>query len=474
MALPKINLDDKRYKEIVQEAIARIPAYTSDWTNFNESDPGITLLELFAWLIEIQIYKVNKIPDKTKLKFLQLLGDDLFPRSPQCAQVEFNNKDIPENAMLSVYDSNSKIQIPFRLKKIKSGDSVKNIAYQEEVYTDNYMSSGLPLCCCMLKKNSNDEMFSYVESVFVDGINAEVVNDFSGSDHENLHCVFNWEKGSVIFGDGYNGLIPEKNKLITITYITTLGKRGNVKAGTIYSFVDPVNGVIETVNEYDASGGSNGESIADAILRVQADFKKVTRAVTSDDYESLIMNGVPGIARVKALPCYHPDKNYSVPGLVTIVIVPEVNNDEDYESKVIKLKKEIYKFLDTKYRLVTTELYIVEAESRNLKLTVNISILPQYVFSRIEDRVKECIADYYDIKKGGTDQNGWPFGRGVYVSEIYRIIDDIEGVDYIEIESIGLENKSDKVENLRIPAHCFIEVKKGDIEVKKTILQLKK
>jgi hypothetical protein len=48
MALPTENLDNKTFDELVQEAIARIPAYNKTWTDFNPHDPGVTFIELFA------------------------------------------------------------------------------------------------------------------------------------------------------------------------------------------------------------------------------------------------------------------------------------------------------------------------------------------------------------------------------------------------------------------------------------------
>ena len=48
--LPKSNLDDRRFSDLVEECILRIPRYCPEWTNHNPSDPGITLIEMFAWL----------------------------------------------------------------------------------------------------------------------------------------------------------------------------------------------------------------------------------------------------------------------------------------------------------------------------------------------------------------------------------------------------------------------------------------
>src|SRR5262249_6035701 len=78
------SIDDRRYADLLQEAIARIPVHTPEWTNFNRSDPGITLVELFAFLTETMLYRANLIPERNRRAFLSLLGIPLSPaRSAQ-------------------------------------------------------------------------------------------------------------------------------------------------------------------------------------------------------------------------------------------------------------------------------------------------------------------------------------------------------------------------------------------------------
>lgn len=76
MTLPVPNLDDRSFQELLNEAKSLIPIYNSDWTNHNPSDPGITLLELFAWLTEMTIYRMNQIPEESYRRFLKLIGID--------------------------------------------------------------------------------------------------------------------------------------------------------------------------------------------------------------------------------------------------------------------------------------------------------------------------------------------------------------------------------------------------------------
>jgi predicted phage baseplate assembly protein len=82
--LPLPNLDMPRYRELVGDAHALIPRYAPAWTDHNESDPGITLVELLVWLVEQDVYRVNRIPERHRRKFLRLTG--IVPDPPRAAR----------------------------------------------------------------------------------------------------------------------------------------------------------------------------------------------------------------------------------------------------------------------------------------------------------------------------------------------------------------------------------------------------
>ncbi len=83
MSLALTNLDDRRWADLVEEGRALIPFYSPEWTDHNIHDPGITLIELFAWLAEMDIYRLNRIPDTHLRKFLALVG--VHPEQPRPA-----------------------------------------------------------------------------------------------------------------------------------------------------------------------------------------------------------------------------------------------------------------------------------------------------------------------------------------------------------------------------------------------------
>ena len=89
MTLAAPKLDDRRFQDLVDEAKKRIPYYCEDWTDHNVSDPGVTLIELFAWMVDVLLYRVNQVPDLHYIKFLEMLGVKLKPPIPARAPVTF-------------------------------------------------------------------------------------------------------------------------------------------------------------------------------------------------------------------------------------------------------------------------------------------------------------------------------------------------------------------------------------------------
>jgi len=89
MPLPDIQLDDRTFETLVADVRRRIPGYTPEWTDLNESDPGITLVQLFAWLEEMILWRLNRVPEKNYIEFLKLIGIELSPPAPAKGDLTF-------------------------------------------------------------------------------------------------------------------------------------------------------------------------------------------------------------------------------------------------------------------------------------------------------------------------------------------------------------------------------------------------
>ncbi|KRC81831.1 putative baseplate assembly protein [Sphingomonas sp. Root241] len=86
MPLEAPDLDDRRYGEIVEEALQLIPRFAPEWTDRNDSDPGVAIVKLFAWMTELTLFRLNQVPERAYVKFLQMVG--IERRAAAAARVE--------------------------------------------------------------------------------------------------------------------------------------------------------------------------------------------------------------------------------------------------------------------------------------------------------------------------------------------------------------------------------------------------
>jgi predicted phage baseplate assembly protein len=130
---------DRSFDDLYAELRARIPRYNPAWTNFNDSDPGITLLQLFAWLGETLLHQMGQVPRKNYLKFAQLLGLELRGAQPATVQLTFTPKanerpaTIPER---SVYSAPVEGKPPLMFETVRSLDVIGAVLEAAAVHAD--------------------------------------------------------------------------------------------------------------------------------------------------------------------------------------------------------------------------------------------------------------------------------------------------------------------------------------------------
>lgn len=118
MPIKPPNLDDRRYADLVAEARSLIPQYCPEWTNLNDADPGMTLVQLFAWMTEMIVFRLNRVPDKTYIHFLNFIGEERRPALPAAAPVTFDLRgeqpvEIPAFTRVSTRQREEARALPF-------------------------------------------------------------------------------------------------------------------------------------------------------------------------------------------------------------------------------------------------------------------------------------------------------------------------------------------------------------------------
>ncbi len=440
MTLPLENLDNRTYSDLVSDAISRIQLYSPGWTNRNESDPGISFIELLAWLTEIQIFRLNRISDRSYLKFLRLLGDS-GPEPAKAAEVELNfspkgdeTVEIPRGTGVCHYDADLGQEIIFETRDnaaLERGKTVSVMADEGLTFSNlMFLSTGLPNQGIRLPKAP----VLMIDKVEVNGVVWTRVTDLDASYPDDPHYVLDAEGGVINFGDGIRGKIPlPGDNNICITYRSGGGARGNLPPGCINIVLGNLAGKVSVVNQKSSSGGKDAETLNDAIRRVRISLKTITRAVTSSDYEYLALQ-VPGIKRAKAMPLYHPAHPQGAARVVSVIIVPDSQEDQPKPSD--DLIRQVYCHL-YKYRLLTTEIFVLPPEYITVAVKATVAKKKQYMATSVELAAEEKLKGFLDPLKGGLDGLGWPFGRPVYISEIYQILAGLENVDYVKEISLS-------------------------------------
>ncbi len=147
MALSSPNLDDLRFqRDLVDEARKRITQYCPEWTEYNLSDPGITLIELFAWMTELLVYRLNRVPEKNYIKFLELLGMRYQPASSARTDLTFwLSASLPFSE-----EDDQTVTVPQGLQARTSGGSAEG----EIIFSTDYMKEIFPPELVQLRKDT--------------------------------------------------------------------------------------------------------------------------------------------------------------------------------------------------------------------------------------------------------------------------------------------------------------------------------
>jgi predicted phage baseplate assembly protein len=148
MVLPAPNLDDRKFQDLVDEAKRMIPRYCPEWTNHNLSDPGVALIELFAWMSEMILFRLNQVPDRLYVHFLNLVGIEPFPPSVARADLTFwlSSADqqpvtVPEGTQVSTPGEVGKFPVVFTtLRPLTIAQPVFEAAVTERAGTEQFLT----------------------------------------------------------------------------------------------------------------------------------------------------------------------------------------------------------------------------------------------------------------------------------------------------------------------------------------------
>lgn len=354
MSIPLPNLDDRTYADLVEEARSLIPIECPEWTDHNPSDPGIILIELLAWLTEMVLYRVDRVPDRNFATFLTLLKGKKW--------------ELPDNL---------------------SSDE-QNASLKQEI-----------------KKTVLDLRQRY---------RAVTVEDF-----EQL-AIEDWQETPI-------------NQILPLIY-HIVGKNDS-------EIEDKTNKILE-----DANVGIISTTLIKQITPDQAknldSYIRNNQIANNPNIQHLLGNlphldpakAVGNEAIVKRARCFLVD------GEIRLVVISDNSQKQHQPQPTPELCIALQAYLDRR-RLLTTRLKVIKPDY--LPLTIGAQLFLEDGADPIIVRQKvkhEVTAFFHPLRSGRYwDGKGWPFGRNVYVSELYQLLAQIPGVDYVENVTISSDKK---------------------------------
>lgn len=162
------------------------------------------------------------------------------------------------------------------------------------------------------------------------------------------------------------------------------------------------------------------------------------RAVTAADYEALAREAVeelPATTAVIRAKCLlrsnleaPADAGHDSPGHVSVVVVPRGGLARTELSAVLD---RVRRYLEAR-RLLTTRLHVIGPRYVWLSLGARLHCRPGVAFEAVRDRAIDTLTCYFDPLVGGSqEQKGWPFGQTIYLSQVYELLESVEGIDYV-------------------------------------------
>lgn len=439
MSRARIAYSNRDYESLRENLLAKIPLLTDKWTDFNSSDLGMVLLELFCGI-----------------------GDMLaYYQDSQAAEAFLPTARQRQNVI------NLCKLIAYRLDAIHSSSTAVEFALSETLSEDVLLPEGL-ICRAPLDDGAVD--FVTVEDSFIPagtrraqvavvqgipkryefdslGIRAQnvylpfknighgsvsmTIDDeswsevlhFQDSDRDSLHFIIetdSLDRTTISMGDGVRGKIAPAGARGIVQCLESIGPKGNIGPGTITQLMSSVlhNGqplVLHISNPTAATGGADRESTDHARLQGPAELKTLWKAVTLEDYKSL-SEGFPGIAKAEVL-----DTNlcsniryYSV----HLAIAPRGGG-----APSTYLKQKLLDYLASR-KVITVEVRIFDPVYRPVNIDLEVYALQNESLDLVKSRMMNAFEDVFRF-------DSVAFGQTIHYSDLVALADGVRGVSHV-------------------------------------------
>jgi hypothetical protein len=498
MPLPSPNLDDRSFADLVEEARQHITAHCPAWTDLSPSDPGMVLVEVFAYLTEIMIYRLNRVPSKAYVEFLRLLGVNLLPPSAAAVVLHFklakpvtHPVEIPRGTRVTTSrgggSSESPVFITREHKVIAVGsEQVDVLAYccqeaEGELAGTATGAAGFSVQAAhrpmIAPKGEDNALRVAIEAVGDEVSEHAPALSFQGKTfsiwNEVEHFAEAQPRDNVYVADRSNGLItfapalhartdsgelikasdalaaiPKAGCEVRLWYCYGGGPEGNVGPNTLTVLKDPIPGV-SVSNPEAALGGAAAETIENALARGPQELHSLRRAVTARDFE-LLARRSGGVSRAKAFTRAQL-WTYALPGTVEVILVPRITDPDIAQrvsaqqltaSQTKEALQEVEGILEER-RPLGTDCLVSWARYKTVKVQATVLARPEEDPVALKKRVLDRL--YAAINPLPTsNSSGWEFGEPLDVYTVYLSVLLEPGVLTVQDPRLIVDDVPDK------------------------------
>lgn len=262
------------------------------------------------------------------------------------------------------------------------------------------------------------------------------VPGFFNSETTDRHYTLDRATGQLQFGDGQNGRIPPAglDTVQAFSYQAVIGgAKGNVKAGEIQTLVTATAGVDAVINTVAAGGGTDTATLDQMLQIGPAMISHKDRAVTPEDFEWLAKQASREVVKARCLANVNAQKQNEI-GWVSIYIVPNLPEME-MPIPSLEMRRSVQRYLEARSANTIAALRHINVEVpvyQPVSVTVEVIVDSIDVAARVDQEVRAKLKKFFHPLTGGPNSDGWDFGRDVSASDVYVLLEDVEGVDHVE------------------------------------------
>jgi hypothetical protein len=487
MPLPSVNLDDRDFAQLVNEAKRRIAQSCPQWNDLSAGDPGLMLVELFAYLTENMIFRLNRLPQKAFIEFLRLLGVKLIPPSAARTKITFTlplpaqrTIEIPQYTRITAGRAGGSSEPPVFIttlaEKIPQGATECTVeAIHAEMVEGELVGHGTglpgltiqasraPLIsgeeCIVGVEIDDDEDVERTRSITYHNKTYRIwqeVENFANLGDELHVYIIDRMSGVITFTPSIRqmthphtldtvpqalGEIVSDGKEIRLWYARGGGIDGNLDRNTLTVLKDPIPGVHLTVtNPEVATGGKESESVENALIRGPIQFRTLDRAVTAGDYEHIAKEVSGDVSRAHAFTKASIWK-HALRGTVEILVVPAIperlwnGGRVPLETLLDQQKKDTCSYIQSqieKRSPLGITILVDWVKYKRVKVSARAVVVRGENVQLVRERVLDRLYKTINPLPSENNSKGWQFTTPLRVSNVYDIILAEPGVIYAD------------------------------------------